>query len=84
VVPLFPKKNVVLYTRPECGRCERAKLFLLSKNVDYVEMPIDEHKATLLERYPSLKLLPVVEIDGLIIGSLDELTELYDKERFEE
>lgn len=84
VVPLFPSKNIRLYTRPDCGRCDKAKLFLLSKNIDYEEVLIDDHKTELLEKYPSLKLLPVVEVDGLVIGSLDELTELLDKERYEQ
>lgn len=85
IIP-FPKKEepkLVLYTRPTCSQCTQAKSFLQTKNIEYIEENIDVKKTELLKKYPSLRILPVVEYDGVVIGSLKELKELYENGRLE-
>lgn len=77
------KMRIDLYTRPECSQCEKAKLLLNENNYGYTEHNIDSNKHWLLQKYPSLKVLPVVFLDGIPIGGLEELKQYIVKESLE-
>lgn len=87
VVELFPKKNynIVLYTRESCQRCTEVKEFLNKKNISYEEKDIDAGvtRQTLLDQYPSLKELPVVFVDDIIIGGKTELFEMVENRKMD-
>lgn len=67
--------NIVLYTKPNCSFCEKAKLLLNVKNLPFSEQVLgsDFTKEFLLERYPDASTYPVVVIDGFDIGGYNEL-----------
>ena len=75
--------KVVIYTRNQCAQCEKAKRLLDRHNIAYEELSIDVHKKRLLESFPNLKVLPVVFMNNVMIGSLFELEEYFEHERLE-
>lgn len=66
---------IEIYTKPECPYCSQAKSLLDEKNEYYEERVIgkDVTRDEVIARYPSQKLLPIVVIDGTLIGSWTEL-----------
>jgi glutaredoxin len=67
--------QIILYTRPGCSQCIKAKAFLASQNISYKEFTVDVDitVAELKEQYPGVASLPVVIMDGVLIGGTDQL-----------
>jgi len=84
----FPRKKkmiITLYTRPGCSLCEKAKSLLEKNGFFYDEYDIDKGttKQDLLESYPSIKTLPVVFVNDVMIGGYHQLVDVLEKERLE-
>lgn len=72
--------NVLLYTKPTCPYCHRAKDLLSSKGVDYTEITItdltDSQRNELSERTNNYRTVPQIFIDGNFVGGFDQLNTL--------
>jgi glutaredoxin len=69
--------NVVLYSKPNCSFCNKAKNLLNFHNISYDEkiLDIDFTREYILSLYSQAKTFPVVVIDGVYIGGFIELQE---------
>ena len=69
--------NVVLYSKPNCSFCNKAKNLLNFHNILYDEkiLDIDFTREYILSLYSQAKTFPVVVIDGVYIGGFTELQE---------
>lgn len=62
--------DVLLFTRPGCSHCERAKAALAARGMPYAELPTSPR---ILRAIPGARTTPQVFIDGAHIGGADEL-----------
>ena len=64
-----------IYTRPGCKYCNRAKILLASREIDYIEVIVgqDIDRDNLIAKFPTSKTLPIVENDGRLIGGYEDL-----------
>lgn len=62
--------DIVLFTKPGCGHCRRAKAALTEAGLDYEEVPTTPRLLRALNEAPTT---PQVFIDGQRIGGADEL-----------
>ena len=70
--------RVLMYTTRWCGYCHRAKRLLQARNIPYQEIDVTRDRTTrrrVIEEtgHPTV---PVILIDGQLIGGSDELVEL--------
>ena len=70
--------KVQIYTTAYCPYCIRAKFLLDSKGVDYDEIKLDEDPEKKLEAMleHNWKTVPIILIDGKLIGGYDQLADL--------
>ena len=62
--------DILLFTKPGCTHCARAKRMLAEKNLDYAELPTNPR---VLRALGGSKTTPQVFIDGKHVGGADEL-----------
>ena len=62
--------DVLLFTRPGCVHCVRAKAALTAKGIPYAELPTSPR---ILRALPGARTTPQVFIDGAHLGGADEL-----------
>ncbi len=62
---------IVMYTRPGCSRCVDLKEILCSQGIEYVEYIIDGDvsREEVVERFPGVKMLPIVVLDSVLTDS---------------
>ena len=69
--------NIEIYTRndPPCVYCESAKMFLDQREIKYKNHTVGEDltREELLEQFPGIRTVPVVLIDGQVIGGFTEM-----------
>ena len=68
--------KIEIYSKNLCPYCERAKLLLKRKGLDFSEYLVDqapEKFAELLERAPGKRSLPQIFINDQYIGGSDDL-----------
>tara|TARA_B100000287_G_scaffold435220_1_gene502477 strand:+ start:5669 stop:5911 length:243 start_codon:yes stop_codon:yes gene_type:complete len=69
--------NVTLYTKesPPCNYCEAAKQLLDKKGIEYENLVIgrDIDRDRVIEENPGWRTVPMVFIDGQMIGGFREL-----------
>jgi thioredoxin reductase (NADPH) len=71
--------RIVLYTKPICPYCDRAKQLLRSKGVEWEEIDIESHpdrEAEMLERSGGRRKVPQIFIGDVHAGGCDELVAL--------
>lgn len=71
--------EVVIYTKPWCPYCRRARALLERKGVDYEEIDIrhrPELEREMIDRARGRTTVPQVFIDGKHVGGCDDLHEL--------
>lgn len=71
--------EVIIYTRPGCGYCVRAKQLLSSKVKDFTEYNIwakDEYQRDMIKRSGGASTVPQIFINGEHIGGSDDLDAL--------
>jgi thioredoxin reductase (NADPH) len=70
--------SVVMYTRDDCGFCDRAKALLGSKGVRFEEINVDREPARLAEmiQRAGRKTVPQIWIGDVHVGGFDELAAL--------
>lgn len=64
--------NVTIYTKSACPNCVVAKNLLKKKGLTYseVDMDNDAQRAVFTERYPDIRQMPQIFIDGQRVGGL--------------
>jgi peroxiredoxin/glutaredoxin len=62
--------DVLLFTKPGCIHCARARKLLQERGVDYAELPVSPR---VLRALPGARTTPQVFIDGAHIGGADDL-----------
>ena len=64
--------NITIYTKSHCPNCVAAKQLLKSKGLEYQERDVDEAPGwtTLAAKYPEVRQMPQIFIDGERVGGL--------------
>lgn len=70
--------KVVIYTKPDCTYCGRAKKLLSIQGIPYQEIVIgtDVTREEFLELIPNAKTVPQIIIDNELIGGYNQLYDL--------
>jgi glutaredoxin 3 len=71
--------EIVIYTKPWCPYCRRARALLESKGVDYEEIDVKdrpEREREMIGRARGRTTVPQIFIDGRHVGGCDDLHEL--------
>ena len=70
-----------IYSTKSCGYCVRAKSLLAANNLPFEEVYVDESAENFDEMKnvaPNMKTVPVITLNGLLVGGLYELKEKVD------
>ena len=70
-----------IYSTKSCGYCVRAKSLLAANNLPFEEVYVDESAENLDEMKnvaPNMKTVPVITLNGLLVGGFYELKEKVD------
>ena len=70
-----------IYSTKSCGYCVRAKSLLAANNLPFEEVYVDESAENFNEMKnvaPNMKTVPVITLDGLLVGGFYELKEKVD------
>ena len=78
--------KVQIYTSSYCPYCARAKRLLDSKGVKYEEIILDDHPEKKVETMQKLnwRTIPIILIDGKLIGGYDQLADLERSKKLDE
>lgn len=72
--------NYTIYGKPQCPNCDIAKNLLKSKNIDFEYKDISKNQEDLLFlKNLGAKSVPVVFIQGQLLGGLNELKRALDE-----
>ena len=69
-------KNVIVYSTPTCPWCTKAKSYLKSNDIEYVEKDVAQDQAAAQEMVEKSgqRGVPVIDIEGEIIIGFDKET----------
>ena len=70
-----------IYSTKSCGYCVRAKSILAANNLPFEEVFVDESAENFDEMKnvaPNMKTVPVITLNGLLVGGFYELKEKVD------
>ena len=70
-----------IYSTKSCGYCIRAKSLLSANNLPFEEVYVDESAENFDEMKnvaPNMKTVPVITLNGLLVGGFYELKEKVD------
>ena len=70
-----------IYPTKSCGYCVRAKSLLAANNLPFEEVYVDESAENFNEMKnvaPNMKTVPVITLNGLLVGGFYELKEKVD------
>jgi len=79
--------SVLIYTRPWCGYCRRAKALLERKGVPFQEIDVETRgdlEREMVSRSGGRTTVPQIFIDGRHVGGSDDLHELEARGRLDE
>jgi len=65
----------IVYTKDNCGYCEKAKTLLNQKNIPYniTKIGQDITREEFLDMYPDVKTVPFIILDGEKVYGFDKL-----------
>lgn len=72
-VPTQAYIKYLIYTKPGCPYCEKAKALLKEKQHSVLVLGVDISREELLAKFPDAKSLPIVMYGGQTIGGYAEL-----------
>ncbi len=69
--------SAVIYTKPNCPSCIKAKNLLRQNNIQYGETVIGEDiiREDFLSTFPDQKTVPLIIIEGQKVGGFEDLVE---------
>lgn len=67
--------KIDVYTKDNCTFCDRAKLLLDARKLEYTTVKIGEEisREDFMEKFPNVRSAPLVIIDDEIVGGFIEL-----------
>jgi len=67
--------NVIIYSKPDCSECTKAKMLLSSRGINYRELKLNEDftRETLIDMFPSARSFPIIVVDNFNIGGYNSL-----------
>lgn len=73
--------SILIYSKPSCGYCEKAKNFLRIRNIAFTESILGQDVITedFVSMFPDVKSVPLIIVDGVKIGGYNELVEYVGK-----
>lgn len=73
--------EVVIYSKPACAFCDKAKALLHMKKVEFTESVLGKDIITedFQSMFPDVRTVPFIVIDGVKIGGYDKLVEWLDR-----
>jgi glutaredoxin 3 len=81
--------NITIYTKLNCPQCTQVKTLLDINSIPYEVVSLAERgesgegyisREQLLDRFPTARTMPQIEIDGAAIGGLEELKTILNKQ----
>lgn len=72
---------IIIYGKPGCVYCDKAKDFCKLKNFnyEYKELDRDYRREELLESYPEARTLPLIFANGVKIGGYNDFVDYIDQ-----
>jgi glutaredoxin len=69
---------ITVYSKPDCPHCVRAKQLLSEYKFEYTELMIgkDVTRETVIEKFPGVKMVPIIIIGDNRLESVEELNNL--------
>lgn len=69
--------TIIVYSKPNCVYCDRAKALLSSKNLPYTEnvLGVDVVREDFMATFPEVRTMPFIIIDGVKVGGYTQLVE---------
>lgn len=69
--------NAIVYTKPNCPYCNKAKYLLQSQGIAITENVIGDNilREEFVSLFPEQKTVPLIFIDGVKIGGYEQLVE---------
>jgi glutaredoxin len=73
--------KIELFTRPQCPRCVELKRDLSKRGIKFVERVLDFDIPTseVVKMFPGQNLLPILSVNGWVLGGLPELEDLIER-----
>lgn len=67
--------KIIVYTKDNCPYCDRAKMLLDLKQLDYTQMKLgqDLTREEFMNLFPDVKTMPFIIIDDEHVGGYNEL-----------
>lgn len=71
--------DVIVYSKPSCPFCTKAKALLESKGVEFntIEIGTDIQREEFMETFPNVRTVPFIIIDGNHVGGYQDLEKYY-------
>ena len=76
--------NVVIYSKTNCGYCDRAKIRLQKYNPKIFMLDQDYSREDFFKKFPEAKTFPQIIINNKNIGGYFELTKWLEQNSFDE
>jgi glutaredoxin len=75
---------IIIYGKPHCPFCEKAKQFCEIRQIsyEYREMDTDYTREELLETFPGSRTVPQIVVNGLKVGGYDGLLKYVEETNF--
>ena len=76
--------NVIVYSKPNCPYCVRAKKLLETYSIPYTEkvVGVDVTREELLEAAPNARTVPQIIINKEVIGGYEQLSSYMENNNF--
>ena len=75
---------ILIYGKPNCPFCERAKALCEQRNFDYEYKTLDEDytKEQLLEWFPGARTVPQIVVNGVKVGGFEQFTKYIEETNY--
>lgn len=72
--------GIEVYTREGCLHCNRTKFALRDGEYPFIEhkIGVDVDRETVVSMFPEQKMLPIIVVNGQVVGSFEALQNLID------
>jgi glutaredoxin len=75
--------NIIVYTKTGCASCIKAKNLLNNRNLPYEEVQIGSEitREDFMTMFPGVMIVPFIIIDGVKVGSYEQLETYLDQHK---
>lgn len=77
--------SITIYSKGACPHCERAKKLVTEAGFEYTELIVgqDVSRDTVLEKFPGVKMVPIIVVGNVRIEGVIELEQLINNKQLE-